>query len=77
MKNFRLAIQATFYHTLELATCIVAAIVIMRHFELSTDQMAVVAGVAVDALVKFCRAHPGIPVEDFTRPKIDGGSSPG
>lgn len=59
------ALLATFYHTLELAVCIVAAIVLLRNLNLGTDETRVIIGVAMNALVKFARANPAIPVNDY------------
>lgn len=62
------ALIGTFYHIIELATCLIASLVILRFFNLGTDETGVIAGVAVNALVKFSRSHPSIPVNDYTRP---------
>ena len=67
MIELRKALIATILHVVELAVCLIGSLALMRYFELSSDQMAIVIGIAVNALAKFARSHPQIPLSDYTR----------
>ena len=67
MKDLKLTLIATSFHVLELAVCLVAAVVITRFFKLGTDETGVVIGVVVNSLAKFARTSDMIPISDYTR----------
>lgn len=67
MKDLKATLYVTGLHALELALCLVAAVVVTRLFSLGDDEMGVVVGVAVNALAKFARTSEAIPVPDYTR----------
>lgn len=57
----RNALLSTLNHVIELAACLIAAVCISRFFDLGNDQTGLVAGVVVNALMKFSRTTGALP----------------
>lgn len=60
----RQALISTALHTLEMIVPILAAILVVRYFDLGSDDMAILVGLVLNSISKFARASD-LPIRDF------------
>jgi ABC-type arginine transport system permease subunit len=59
------ALVSTLIHTLELAACVVASVVVLKVLGADGETSAMVMTLVLAALTKFVRSHEDIPVGDY------------
>lgn len=60
--------KQTLFHTLELAIVILAAFVISKLFNISSEDMQAIIALVIAAFVKYARVSPKVPIKDY----VDG-----
>ena len=58
-------LKTTLLHTLELAVCIGAAILIVKSLDVDSETVSAIVAILLGALAKFTRASESIPVKDY------------
>ncbi len=53
--NMKTALISSLLHVVELLVCLLASVLIVRFFDLGSDQTGVLAGIALNAVAAFAR----------------------